>query len=373
MHNQTFSSGKNFHLNACVGENSGLSDNRYGYSRGFSDAVRVLLSAAINGNYRDLVTGEESATMIDGLIYPICFCARHHIELFLKGQILVVSGIRGQTEHISSEHSLKILWDIFYDHCKKTDRRLTKLATPIIDFITDFDQLDPNGQVFRFAYDKEGNEHLKSQHTINIENFRVRFNALSDLVEEFEIQSELISLEYNCNTFSKELSRTEIEELANLLPARSEWNSDAFINAKKSFMEKYSLSNRAFSRAIAIIQKSREFSIKIGIEIPISEITSDVFCRLKRIASKAESSDILSREEWSALYAVCEIGHSFRYSDGYDQIYERALSEMSESCISPSDVLRNTTARNDRFRIGLNKLGQISLLESFNAIFPKQN
>lgn len=191
MHNKTFSSGDNFHLNACVGDNSGLSDNRYGYSRGFSDAVRILLSTAINGNYRDFVTGEESAAMIDGLIYPICFCARHHVELFLKRQILVVSGIRGQTEHISDEHSLRKLWDVFYAHCEKTDRRLTELATPIIEFITDFDQLDPNGQVFRFAHDKEGNEHLKCQHTINIENFGDRFKALSDLVEEFEIQSEL--------------------------------------------------------------------------------------------------------------------------------------------------------------------------------------
>lgn len=88
-----FASGPDFALNACVGNNTGSSDDS-GYITGFAQAALVLIAAAKVQSFKDPTTGDEIAVYQDALIYPICFNARHHIELFLKRQIRRVAALR---------------------------------------------------------------------------------------------------------------------------------------------------------------------------------------------------------------------------------------------------------------------------------------
>ncbi|MBP4047461.1 hypothetical protein [Chromobacterium violaceum] len=80
MHNKTFSIGETY-LNACVGDN-GFADDRT-YADGFATAVEKLVGAAI-----------RREVLVDTVIYPICFCARHYIELFLKYNVRKISNIK---------------------------------------------------------------------------------------------------------------------------------------------------------------------------------------------------------------------------------------------------------------------------------------
>ncbi len=157
--NKTFSYGESHHLNACIGRNSGI-NNWNGYSWGFLQAVEVMLSAVLTGVYRGISTGEEQAPNIDGLIYPICFCARHHIELFLKKEIAFISYMRGGDELIEEGHSLLCLWNKFENLCEIKDRRLSIRTKQMKEYIMDYAEVDSTGQVFRYAYSKENTEHL---------------------------------------------------------------------------------------------------------------------------------------------------------------------------------------------------------------------
>ena len=78
-----FGSGPDFSLNACVGDNTG-SDDDYGYVVGFAQAALALIAVAKQQYFVDPDTNEQVVAYQDALIYPICFTARHHIELFLK-------------------------------------------------------------------------------------------------------------------------------------------------------------------------------------------------------------------------------------------------------------------------------------------------
>ncbi|MDZ7641695.1 MAG: hypothetical protein U5J62_06720 [Desulfurivibrio sp.] len=108
--NKTFNIGE-VHLNACVGDN-GLQDLEI-YGQGFDFATKSLIEAA-----------KEEFTEIDACIYPLVFCARHRLELFLKDQLVKLKRIRenpGITEKkLIQTHDLKNLWDLYKENGKKT-------------------------------------------------------------------------------------------------------------------------------------------------------------------------------------------------------------------------------------------------------------
>ena len=80
----SMSPGENPYLNACVGENTGSSDNSYGYAEGFKTAAESLLK--LLGVARPSAADENwgAGILPDTLVYPICYSARHHAELALK-------------------------------------------------------------------------------------------------------------------------------------------------------------------------------------------------------------------------------------------------------------------------------------------------
>ncbi|NJG69317.1 hypothetical protein, partial [Salmonella enterica] len=78
--------------------------------------------------------------------------------------------------------------------------------------------------------------------------------------------------EHKTETRTKDLSREQLSELSDLLPNRDTWwNDDSdFLIKKSEFIDKYDLSNKAFERAIKLIEGHREFAGNIGIESDIS-------------------------------------------------------------------------------------------------------
>ncbi len=369
MKNKTFTHGPDCSMNACVGENSGA-DNEYGYSLGFSQAVEVMIAAAKEQSYFDPDTGEPKGVFMDVLIYPICFCARHHIELFIKRQIAIVSSLRGEADGKLEGHDIGELWLSLKAYCA-ADRRLPPLADVMEEVIDDFASIDQTGQTFRYHTDLSKKQHLNDVPRINIALLSERFKRLSNSIEEFELMTEYLRREYAQGNTTPELSREDIRLLAKSLPPRSLWGTPLFGEVKQQFMADKKLSGRAFCRAVKIIESHREFSSLIGVELPLSELKPDVFSRLLQI-KQADDLNSISREEWASMSAVCEVGRVDVFSEVYNWLPQYIMSDDYPDYFSPADTMRDVLSRNNRFGIGLQKLGQTTLLEIFNNLFPPQ-
>lgn len=370
MKNRTFAPGQDTHLNAVIGSDW-PTDKTYSYVLGFEQAVEVLLAAATEEYYIDPAQQEPRAVYIDALIYPICFCARHFIELFLKRQITLVSALRGKPDDAAGTHDLADLWIRLKTHLN-TDRRLAPLASPMEEFINDFAAIDETGETFRYAFDLKDNAHLGGLTHINVGILANRLKKLKDYAETFEIQMEILRNEYAQRTLTSKLSRDDLSQISKQLPKYRDWDTDALKEAKEVIRKEYNLSSNDFSRAICIIKSHCEFSMNIGEELPLKGVTEETFNKLKRIHETKETFDSVSKDEWARLAAVCEIGRNYEYSESFENLSGLFMSEEYESRVYPKDLLREILGRHNRFRIGLKKLGQPSLLYKFEERFPKE-
>jgi hypothetical protein len=365
---EVFGSGPDFSLNACVGDNTG-SDDDYGYVVGFAQAALALIAIAKRQYFVDPDTNEQVVAYQDALIYPICFNARHHIELFLKRQIQRVASLRETTfdQTLLGEHELRRLLEELMRLCELADRRLPGNLQPLRSSIEAFAEIDPTGQAFRYRRSREDELHLGQLRHINLAPLEQTFKKLYEGTEEFERQVDALSYEYDQGTVTPELSRLELAQLAKALPPRSTWASDPkFDEVKRTFVDRFGLSGNAFSRAVDLIQKHHEFSGYIGVELPLAYVDAGRLRKLVALEADALLLDAISNKEWVALDAVYEVGHL----DTYPELFAHRMRQLEAGehrAPFPHDVVRAITTVTQRFRRGLIRLGQKSLLAQFDA------
>lgn len=173
--NPLFTTGDDWHLNACVGDNGGpyeLDD----YGRGFFEGGHAAIRAAENGD-----------GPIDVLIYPAAFCYRHGIELHLKRMIVLLNDLLETGETFAKNHQMRKLWA---DACALHGR----LPRPLLPsdridlagkLIGYFDAFDPTGQVFRYPEDIKGNRHLTGFGLINVGVLREQIVELERILDDW--------------------------------------------------------------------------------------------------------------------------------------------------------------------------------------------
>jgi hypothetical protein len=193
--NKTFNIGET-HFNACVG-NNGVQDHET-YGLGYHEATLKMIEACKN----------HSVTL-DAIIYPIVFCARHRIELFLKDSLLKFNEIRANAKCdeklLQSTHDLEKLWGLFKEVASNTDRRFYSFVDNAEDYILDFSEIDITGETFRYPYDKYKTIHMEETPIINILIFEKRYVELSKMINEFEFLVNHLIYEYAQNTYTSEL------------------------------------------------------------------------------------------------------------------------------------------------------------------------
>ncbi|WP_137803768.1 hypothetical protein [Pseudomonas sp. G(2018)] len=358
-----FGSGPDFSLNACVGENTG-GDGDYGYVLGFAQASLVLIAAAKVQYGHDSDIDEQTFVAQDALIYPICFNARHHIELFLKRQIQRVAKLRMSlfNEKLLGEHGLGDLLNELASLCVVADRRLPQYLQPLRSAIDAFAGIDPTGQIFRYHRSLNNEVHLKELEHINLALLEHALKKLFSGTEEFEIQLDLLTYEYSQGTITEKLSRSELKRLAMELPPRSTWDkSSDFHRVKQDFMQEFELSGKAFARAVDLIQAHYEFAGLIALELPVPYVDKTRLSRLVALDADEQLFEQLSRQELGVLDAILEVGHRDVFSEMF--AHKIRLIEAGEYSIAfPHDVIRGVTMHTQRFRQGLSKLGLKTLL-----------
>lgn len=374
-----FSKGQNISLNACVGRN-GWPDTGY-YANGFDDAVHIMCRATITKGCDP-----------DEIIYPIVFCARHRIELFLKMQIRVIAGIKdGATvpePKLMRTHDLRDLWDMYVEVARLCDPRFESFILVVELAILEFAEVDPTGETFRYAYDNNNKKHLEDKISlINVEVFYSAFCTLSKALKELEVLADFLHVEYCTGTYTKFASRLLVEEISKDLPLRTSWGDDGFREVKKEIAEKYGLSQRNLSEVIGLISSHREFAFNVGEELLLEDISAEKILRFLELRIKVTSESealswrelIWSGPEWgaelyrvlinsysitemSALLAIADVAGRMRYSEEYDEVLE-SYKSGEDDVVEFAGYLYGKSFIAPKIIDGLKKMRQISTLK----------
>lgn len=142
------------------------------------------------------------------------------------------------------------------------------------------------------------------------------------------------------NTFTKTLSRWQIEEIAKKLPPKSAWKNGLSI-IKQQIIDDYGLSSHEFSETLNIIKNHREFCVYIGMEIQFENFSdSSIENYIKYVNGILDDNDIcklLSFDDYILLLTFLELSkreceNRFLYfSEQLDSIY----NDYKERLLTP--------------------------------------
>lgn len=218
---------------------------------------------------------------VDELIYPICFNMRHSIELRLKGEIqkiIKISKLKGRNLDfdLSGSHDIGNIWQFFQNNSNKLDRRFENINLSLDRTIRDIANIDATGQTFRYPLDSESKKHLVDVGgVISCRVLLDKFSELEKNLDTLHYFTGYLADEYRFETYTNNLSRADIFQIAKQLPNRTEWSSDEFKKIKSRIMSQYKISSNEFSKACNLIQRNYETAYFINIDLSILGLSED--------------------------------------------------------------------------------------------------
>lgn len=384
--------GDNPHLNACVGTNTGSSDNSYGYAEGFRTAAESMLK--LLGVARPAATDDNwgAGLLLDTLVYPICYSARHHAELALKRALPQAWEIftmrspnnpQGLSQPRQNEvtHSVLSVWRLLDEICCKAgDQRLSTLVKNLEPYVKGIDQIDNSGQTFRYASNADDSTpHLSDTSHINLQHFADDYAEMCKLLEELELRLNALVVEYSMGSFTSKLNREQLVEIAERLPPRSQWNTSAFDEAKAEILGRYQLTSNDFQRACNILQQKRALSHLVGAPAPIAELRKDTFERLHAASSTGSRKALaaLTLDERSALFGLLQVGSPVIYPEQFESFLGPRPTDEEKAVQfdlqrAPDYLARRVSSRPDLVERALSVLGQTDLLAEFRKVYGEE-
>lgn len=265
-----FSGGPKTHFNACVGTN-GDPDIVYYYD-GYFIAAKTLLEKIIT---------DYPTIAIDIAIYPILFNLRHAIELSLKkylSEIITIKKFRPNLKiktHDLSKHDLRPLWQFTKDAATLIDGEYEPIIRELDDLIIQIATVDPTGQTFRYPHNLETQiKHLNNFSIINVERILLALNKIQPALKDLIYLTKDIQTEYLLGTYTADLSRRDIQNISHELINKDQWAENKFKENKETIKGKYNLGSNKLSNVINIIQNHYEFSLNIGEERQIQDLST---------------------------------------------------------------------------------------------------
>ena len=147
--------------------------------------------------------------------------------------------------------------------------------------------------------------------------------------------------EYLTGTFTRNLSRLELFNLAQNLPDRETWRDSSFSTKKKELKQTFSLSGRELSSAIRLIEEHYEFSSLVGVRQPLRGVSNDVvakfFNQWIKLHEIPYNNPVTAPRSRSMNDIVDEWFKKFEESEPMYPTEEAIWDEMS-SFISPSVI-----------------------------------
>ena len=140
--------------------------------------------------------------------------------------------------------------------------------------------------------------------------------------------------ERNAESFTSVCSRSDLLEIARMLPPVSHWREPAFEEAKANVMRRFSLTgNRQFSMAVDQVKRNREMGVMIGLE--------------KNLVHLSDQNALFVVEQWSkrhpARAAGDDLGTDYFAEPDWDAISEhgqiaRDVNQAVCKALTPDEV-----------------------------------
>ena len=163
-------------------------------------------------------------------------------------------------------HDLKTLDDIVKAYYS-VDKRIVVYYDQISPYLQDY-FFDTKGDVFKYETDYNGNPHLIKLgiSSIGYDVLKRKYNEMMVLFDKLIFEMMYLCQEYAVGTFTKNLSREDIRNIAVKLLPRKQWRNNAFDECKTKIKLEYGIGSKEFSEALNIIQNHREFCTYIDME-----------------------------------------------------------------------------------------------------------
>lgn len=364
-------------LNACVGENgwTGMTTYMDGYQSATLIMLESILSSYDDSSANDLPTN-ASYWDLDTSIYPIVFSARHFIELFLKHKIHLINHLKVKKDiddKLTKTHDIGKLWIIFKEIVIETNElRITEFISLLDPFIQDFSKIDSTGETFRYPYSTRNDKHLKDISVIGINNFYEKFNELSEITNSFNSLIVSLKHEYRVKTFTKNMSRVQIRNLAQRLPIFEKWTDESFTQIKSDLKQEFNISANELTKVIEIIKSHIEFKRYIYPNTYDLQISETKLIQLLKNYYSRHALYGFTDEEIASVRAIIEISipmmNGNYYSEDYSFLYEDFLKGYQLNSFEKETDADFILVNLHRLKKGLIEINYRGLLDS-NGIF----
>ena len=166
----------------------GYNSTRYTYINGYYEAGNELVDIAIS---------EQVGThKKDTLFYPICYSYRHYLELHLKSLIIdteilydkmdqleyLKNGTLSEiiSDNLDTTHNINKLFELFYERLNLVSDE--KFSDDIKRYIKQMNDMDKNGQKFRYFTDKNNNINFSKQEQFDLKNISDIMKKVNNLL-----------------------------------------------------------------------------------------------------------------------------------------------------------------------------------------------
>ncbi len=245
-----FSLGVQTQWNAFIGK-QGHEEN---YVDGYIEAALQLSEDVIQGN----LLGKR-----DTLVLPILYSARHSVELALKYFMRRLQKAGVFTEAHPPNHDILSHWELL-NRQKLGDETMRAKLQALEPYVRSLAQIDDDGQSFRYATLRDGQQSMEDRGLANIAVIRDSLQKLKSLLQAFTYRLWDFERERQTGSYTQDCSRFDLLEIGKHLPDRADWASQDFADAKNDICRRFSLSNRQFSAALNKLQDFPEGRVSIG-------------------------------------------------------------------------------------------------------------
>lgn len=253
--------GKSSEWNACIG-NQGEPEN---YMDGYMEAALELVNAVIE---------KKQYIKRDTLAMPILYNVRHALELslkymhdaFLKEKLI-------KTPH-GKNHDIHSYWKLL-SSTKLGDAELTRYIENLEIYVLSLSNIDDDGQELRYAENRDGHKSLKDKSLCNLVTIKESLRKVQEIVSASKYRLKEFFDERRTKTYTKDLSRKDLEKISMMLPPFDQWEEHIFDKAKQEIKEAYGIGSSKFSDAVNLIKNHRTMASRLGKQFDLSHLTDD--------------------------------------------------------------------------------------------------
>lgn len=220
------------------------------------------------------VIDKQMLSSRDTLAMPILYNGRHALELLLKFTVNKLFEMDIIQSRHRPDHDILSHWSLLQGS-QIGDRVAKELIAQLEPYVVSLSKIDDDGQELRFAKNRSGDKSLDKLSIINLKVIQNSLRVMNEIMMNLKYRILAIQDERMTNSYTRECSRRDLEDIARMLGEHAKWREARFDDTKRKVMEQYGLSGRKFSQAVDKIRDSRPLAAMIGLESSLTYLSDE--------------------------------------------------------------------------------------------------